>query len=81
MKPSYRAKTGAVEHPLMMRLTLHAQGLELVHPTRGETCTWMAPLPKDFAAVLRNLRRYRQLPGEPAAPPRATRGEEEDTQR
>jgi 23S rRNA pseudouridine1911/1915/1917 synthase len=77
LKPSYRAKAGAVEHPLMARLTLHAQSLELMHPIRGETCAWVAPLPKDFAAVLRNLRRYRQLPGEPSAPPRAARGEEE----
>ena len=60
----------------MTRLTLHAQALELMHPTRGEKCTWVAPLPKDFTAVLRNLRRYRRLPGEPPAPPRATRGEE-----
>jgi 23S rRNA pseudouridine1911/1915/1917 synthase len=76
LKPSYRPKAGTVEHPLMRRLTLHAQALELIHPTRGEKCIWVAPLPKDFAAVLRNLRRYRQLPGEPPAPPRATRGEE-----
>lgn len=78
LKPSYRPKAGAVEHPLMVRLTLHAQALELIHPTRGDMCTWVAPLPKDFAAVLRNLRRYRQLPGEPPAPPRAARREEED---
>jgi 23S rRNA pseudouridine955/2504/2580 synthase/23S rRNA pseudouridine1911/1915/1917 synthase len=77
LKPSYRPKVGAAEHPLMARLTLHAQALELIHPTRGEKCTWVAPLPKDFAAVLRNLRRYRQLPGEPPTPPRAARGEEE----
>jgi 23S rRNA pseudouridine1911/1915/1917 synthase len=77
LKPSYRPKAGTVEHPLMVRLTLHAQALDLIHPTRGEKCTWVAPLPKDFAAVLRNLRRYRQLPGKPPAPPRAARGEEE----
>jgi 23S rRNA pseudouridine1911/1915/1917 synthase len=77
LKPSYRPKAGAVEHPLMVRLTLHAQALQLIHPTRGEMCTWMAPLPKDFAAVLRNLRRYRRLPGEPPAPPEAARREEE----
>jgi 23S rRNA pseudouridine955/2504/2580 synthase/23S rRNA pseudouridine1911/1915/1917 synthase len=77
LKPSYRPKAGAEEHPLMARLTLHAQALELMHPTRGETCTWEAPLPKDFSAVLRNLRRYRRLPAEPPAPPRAAWGEEE----
>jgi len=80
LKPSYRPKAGAAEHPLMTRLTLHAQALQLIHPRRGETFTWVAPLPKDFAAVLRNLRRYRRLPGEPAAPPRAARGEEEGLQ-
>jgi RluA family pseudouridine synthase len=80
LKRSYRPKAGAVEHPLMARLTLHAQALSLTHPTLGGTCTWLAPLPKDFTAVLRNLRRYRCLPGEPPAPPRASRGEEEGLQ-
>jgi RluA family pseudouridine synthase len=80
LKPSYRPKAGAVEHPLMARLTLHAQALRLMHPTHGGMCTWVAPLPKDFAAVLRNLRRYRGLPGEPSTPPRASRGEEEGLQ-
>jgi 23S rRNA pseudouridine1911/1915/1917 synthase len=77
LKPWYRPKAGVEEHPLMARLTLHARALELMHPTRGETYTWVAPLPKDFAAVLRNLRRYRRLPGEPPAPPRAAGGKEE----
>jgi RluA family pseudouridine synthase len=80
IKRSYRPKAGAVEHPLMTRLTLHAQALRLMHPTQGGACTWLAPLPKDFTAVLRNLRRYRSLPGEPPAPPRASRGEEEGVQ-
>jgi 23S rRNA pseudouridine1911/1915/1917 synthase len=80
LKRSYRPKAGALEHPLMTRLTLHAQTLRLMHPTQGGACTWLAPLPKDFAAVLRNLRRYRSLPGEPPAPPRASRGEEEGLQ-
>jgi len=78
LKRSYRPKVGAVEHPLMARLTLHAQVLRLTHPMHGGACTWQAPLPKDFGAVLRNLRRYRSLPGEPPAPPWASRGEEED---
>jgi 23S rRNA pseudouridine1911/1915/1917 synthase len=77
LKPSYRPKMGEDEHPLMARLTLHAQRLELVHPAHGEPLKWEAPLPKDFAAVLRNLRRYRSLPGEPPAPPLASGGEEE----
>jgi 23S rRNA pseudouridine1911/1915/1917 synthase len=80
LKRSYRPKAGAVEHPLMARLTMHAQALRLMHPMQGGTCTWLAPLPKDFAAVLRNLRRYRSLPGEPPAPPWTSTGEEEDLQ-
>lgn len=80
LKPSYRPKAGLEERPLMARLTLHAQALELRHPTHGGACTWVAPLPKDFAAVLRNLRRYRSLPGEPPAPPLASGGEEEGVQ-
>jgi 23S rRNA pseudouridine1911/1915/1917 synthase len=80
LKRSYRPKAGTVEHPLMARLTLHAQALSVMHPTHEGTYTWLAPLPKDFTAVLRNLRRYRKLPGEPPAPPRASRGEEEGLQ-
>jgi 23S rRNA pseudouridine1911/1915/1917 synthase len=80
LKPSYRPKVGADERPLMARLTLHAQALEVMHPTHGKTFKWIAPLPKDFAAVLRNLRRYRSLPGEPPTPPPASGGEEEGLQ-
>lgn len=77
LKPSYRPKAGQDERPLMTRLTLHAQALELRHPTQGGSCMWEAPLPKDFTAVLRNVRRYRGLPGEPSPPPPPSRGEQE----
>ncbi len=80
LKPSYRPKAGAEERPIMARLTLHAQALELIHPAHGEACRWIAPLPKDFAAVLRNLRRYQRLPGEPPPPPRSSGGEQEELQ-
>ena len=80
LKSSYRPKVGEVERPLMARLTLHAQRLELTHPGHGGPLKWEAPLPKDFAAVLRNLRRYRSVSGEPPAPPLASGGEEESLQ-
>jgi 23S rRNA pseudouridine1911/1915/1917 synthase len=80
LKPSYRPKAGEEERPIMARLTLHAQALELTHPTHGGTCRWVAPLPKDFAAVLRNLRRYQGLPGEPPSPPGSSGGEQEELQ-
>ena len=77
LKPSYRPKAGQDECPLMARLTLHAQALELTHPTQGTRDSWEAALPKDFTAVLRNLRRYQGLPGEPSPPPRPSWGEQE----
>jgi 23S rRNA pseudouridine1911/1915/1917 synthase len=80
IKPSYRPKAGEEERPLLARLALHAQALQLTHPTHGGMLKWVAPLPKDFAAVLRNLRRYRSLPGEPPSPPAMSRGEQEGLQ-
>jgi 23S rRNA pseudouridine955/2504/2580 synthase/23S rRNA pseudouridine1911/1915/1917 synthase len=80
LKPAYRAKVGEAEHPLLTRLALHAHVLQLTHPRHGERVAWRAPLPKDLAAVLRNLRRYQALPGEPASPPSMPRGEQEGLQ-
>lgn len=37
------------------RQALHAARLELVHPKTGETVAWEAPMPKDFAGLLRSL--------------------------
>jgi 23S rRNA pseudouridine1911/1915/1917 synthase len=77
LKPSYRAKAGQEERPLMARLTLHAQALQLTHPSQKSSYGWEAPLPKDFTAMIRNVRRYRGLPGEPSPPPRPARGEQD----
>ncbi|MFO0549453.1 MAG: RluA family pseudouridine synthase [Polyangiaceae bacterium] len=38
------------------RLMLHAEMLELTHPTSGERMRWSAPPPADFEAVLAGLR-------------------------
>ena len=77
LKPAFQRKGDAEERPLIDRLTLHAQALQLIHPVHGGIVRWMAPLPKDFAAVLRNLRRFQYLPVEPPAPPSAASGREE----
>ena len=77
LKPAFRRKGDAEERPLIGRVTLHAQVLQLRHPVHGGIVRWTAPLPKDFAAVLRNLRRFQYLPVEPPAPPPAASGEEE----
>ncbi len=81
LKPSYKPKAFHEEPPLMARLTLHAEALRLVHPSHGRTMAWVAPLPKDFAAVLRNLRRFQQLPAEPFPPPPDAGGKQEGLQR
>ncbi len=46
------------ERPLMQRLTLHALRLTIDHPATGERTTFEAPLPKDFRAVLQQLRKW-----------------------
>ncbi|MEJ2061633.1 MAG: 23S rRNA pseudouridine(1911/1915/1917) synthase RluD [Gammaproteobacteria bacterium] len=38
------------------RQALHATRLSLVHPDTGETCSWEAPPPQDFAGLLALLR-------------------------
>jgi RluA family pseudouridine synthase len=80
LKPAYRPKIGQEEHPLLARPALHAQALQLIHPVHGGTVKWVAPLPKDFTAALRNLRRYRSLPGEPPSPPAMPKGKQEGLQ-
>jgi 23S rRNA-/tRNA-specific pseudouridylate synthase len=80
IKPSYKSKVYAAEYALMARLTLHAQVLRLAHPTHGGSIEVEAPLPKDFTAVLRNLRRFQRLPREPLPPPSNPRGKQERTE-
>ncbi|MCB0643823.1 MAG: RluA family pseudouridine synthase, partial [Phaeodactylibacter sp.] len=46
------------ERPLMSRVSLHAYELSFVHPFTGEKVAVAAPLPKDFRAVLNQLRKW-----------------------
>lgn len=46
------------ERPLMSRTTLHAAYLKLTHPTTGEQVEFSAPFPKDFKAVMAQLRKH-----------------------
>lgn len=48
------------ERPLMKRTSLHAARLRLQHPVTGAVMEFMAPLPKDFTAVLSQLRKWGQ---------------------
>lgn len=54
----YRLGKDQVERPLIERSILHAYRLRLVHPVSGESMEWTAELPKDFSAVLKQLRKW-----------------------
>jgi len=57
-KRGYRRRTDRPESPLLDRLSLHAARLSFRHPRTGVGTTVGAPLPKDFAMALRQLRKY-----------------------
>jgi 23S rRNA pseudouridine1911/1915/1917 synthase len=48
---------GREEKPLIERLTLHAERLTITHPGTGEPLTFEAPMPKEFRALLTQLRK------------------------
>lgn len=52
---------GREEKPLIDRLTLHAERLTITHPGTGEPMTFEAPLPKEFKALLNQLRKVAAL--------------------
>jgi len=54
----YSQKKQTEEKPLMNRLTLHALTLDIIHPTLGIPKFFEAPLPKDFKAVVNQLRKW-----------------------
>ncbi len=54
----YRLGKHAEEEPLMSRSSLHAFRLSLNHPVSGKRLTFEAEPPKDFSAVLNQLRKW-----------------------
>ena len=54
----YRSNREEVERPLISRCTLHAHYLALDHPTTGERMSLASTLPKDFNALLNQLRKW-----------------------
>jgi 23S rRNA pseudouridine955/2504/2580 synthase/23S rRNA pseudouridine1911/1915/1917 synthase len=56
---SYKSgKFSEEERPIMERTSLHAARLKLEHPVTGERLEFLSDLPKDFAALLNQLRRW-----------------------
>lgn len=57
----YRLGKEQEERPLISRSILHAHRMVLEHPTTSEILTFTADLPKDFAAVVKQLRKWDAL--------------------
>jgi len=57
LKANYRASARHEERPLIARLTLHASLLAFDHPSGTGRVSFEAPVPKDFRAVLNQMRR------------------------
>jgi 23S rRNA pseudouridine1911/1915/1917 synthase len=60
-KDNYRKKRGAVESPLIERLTLHALAIEFPSPTvrPGSRIRVESPIPRDLARVLKQMSKAR----------------------
>ncbi len=54
----YNSGKNEVEKPLMSRCTLHSFRLTIDHPTTKERISFEADLPKDFNAVIKQLRKW-----------------------
>ena len=54
----YRLGKNQEERALLSRTALHAYALELEHPVTNERMEFTADLPKDMAAVLKQLRKW-----------------------
>lgn len=57
-RKKYRIGKDQEERPLMTRHSLHSRSLSFEHPTTKEKMTFIADLPKDFRAVLSQLRKW-----------------------
>ena len=58
LKRDYQLGRGKVEHPLIGRLALHAETLQVKNPGSGESVEIRAPWPRDFEVALKYLRKF-----------------------
>jgi RluA family pseudouridine synthase len=58
LKPDYRLKPGHEERPLLSRVALHSEELNIPHPVTGATVTITAPWPKDLKVAVKYLRQF-----------------------
>jgi 23S rRNA-/tRNA-specific pseudouridylate synthase len=58
LKKDFRLKPGREERPLISRVALHAEGLQLAHPIGGQMLTISAPWPNDLTVGVKYLRKF-----------------------
>jgi RluA family pseudouridine synthase len=58
LKKDYRLKPGREERPLISRVALHSEELQLPHPVTNETVTIKSEWPKDLKVALKYLRQF-----------------------
>lgn len=58
IKSNYKIGKFDSERPLMSRTTLHANKLTINHPITNEVLVFEAPLHKDFAAIVKQLKKW-----------------------
>lgn len=58
LKKDYHLKPGREERPLISRVALHAEQLELPHPVTGQPLKIVAPWPNDISVALKYLRKF-----------------------
>ncbi len=60
LKKDFYLKPGREERPLISRVALHAERLQLPHPVNGEILNISAPLPHDLSVGIKYLRKFAQ---------------------
>jgi RluA family pseudouridine synthase len=58
LKKDYRLKEGREERPLISRVALHAEELQLPHPVTNEIVTIKSEWPKDLRVAVKYLRQF-----------------------
>ena len=58
LKSGYRLKEKRIERPLISRVALHAEKLELIHPFTQQPLVLTAGWPKDLKVAVKYLQRY-----------------------
>jgi RluA family pseudouridine synthase len=58
LKSDYRLKEGKTERPLISRVALHAEELQLPHPFTNETLSIKSEWPKDLKVAVKYLRQF-----------------------